>query len=59
MNVFKNVFQKESVTLQSILTLTFMREGRKKISPSWISLEHGETEGWETEEWFGNHSLST
>ena len=30
MNIFENSFQRESMTLQSILTLTFMREGRKK-----------------------------
>ena len=54
------MFQEESVTLQRILTLTFMREEKNKNSlPLGYNLEHGETEGWETEEWLGNHSLST
>lgn len=44
-----------------ILTLTFYEGGKKKKNPLpfGYKLEHGETEGCETEEWFGNQSLST
>lgn len=57
----QKTFQKESVTLQRIFTLTFVRRKKKKKKslPLGYNLEHGETEGWETEEWLGNHSLST
>lgn len=46
-----------------ILTLTFYEGGKKTKNksplPFGYKLEHGETEGCETEERFGNQSLST